>query len=143
MVIELDSVSDTNTLTREPDRAADLEARFQTEKEIADKHGYYYSVLSDDEKVAYRLAASCEGFDEEIHLLKTKIMSMQVLHPLNFSLLGRFIALLERLIKTQARLFRKGPEADSQKKMDDVSNRLSSSFGAPMNRAMRRAMARG
>ncbi len=113
------------------------------EKAIAGKHGYYYSVLSDEEKVAYRLAGSCEGLDEEIHLLRTRIMSMQVLQPFNFNLLGRFIGLLERLKKTQARLFKKEPDADSEKKLDKISDRLSSSFGAPMNRAMRRAMARG
>ena len=131
------------TATPVPDPAASLESRFQAEKAIADKHGYYYSVLSDEEKIAYRLAASCEGFDQEIQLLKAKIHSMQVLFPFNFNMLGRFISLLERLKKTHARLFNREREADSEKKMDDVSDKLSSSFGVPMNRAMRRAIARG
>jgi hypothetical protein len=136
-------VDDMNpTATPVPDPTASLEARFQAEKAIVDKHGYYYSVLSDEEKIAYRLAASREGFDQEIQLIMTKIHSMQVLFPFNFAMLGRFVNLLERLKKTHARLFNKEREADSEKKMDNISDRLSSSFGVPMNRAQRRAMAR-
>jgi len=131
------------TATPLPHPNGPFEVRLKAGREIVEKHGYYYPVLSDEEKIAYELAASCEGFVEEIRLLKTKIMSIQVLHPLNFNLLARFIGLLERLVKTQARLFKQEPEADSGKKSDNIPNRLSSSFGVPMNRAQRRAMARG
>jgi len=125
-----------------PDPNAPFDVRLKTERDIAEKHGYYYSVLSDEEKVAYELAASCEGFGEEIRLVKTKLHSLQVLFPFNFNMLCRLISLLERLNKTQARLFKQEPEADSGKKLDKISDKLSSSFGVPMNRAQRRAMAR-
>ena len=133
----------TANAATQPSQESDFEVRFLAEKTIADKHGYYYSVLSDEEKVAYELAASCEGFGEEIRLVKTKLHSLLVLFPFNFNLLCRFISLLERLNKTQARLFKQEPEADSGKKMYKISDKLSSSFGVPMNRAKRRAMARG
>ena len=134
--------SNTVSATTEPEQPS-FESRRATAAEINEEHGYYYSGLSDDDKIQYDLAAKEVGLGEEIKLLKTKIYSMQVLQPFNFALLGRFVQLLERLKKTHARLFNPEREADSEKKLDNISDKLSPSFGGPMNRAMRRAIARG
>ena len=132
------------TTATQPGHDSDLESRYRAAEEIADKYGYYYSVLSDEDKVQYRLAAKQEGLEEEIKLLKMRVHNMQVLCPFDYVLLAKFVALIERLQKTHARLFNKEREvADSDKKMDKISDRLSSTLGAPMNRAMRRALARG
>ena len=131
----------TVSATNEPQPS--FESRRATAAEINEEHGYYYSMLSDDDKIQYELAAKEVGLGEEIKLLKTKICSMQLLQPLNFALLGRFVQLLERLKRTQDRLFNQEREADTEKNLDSVSHKLPSSCGGPMNRAMRRAIARG
>jgi hypothetical protein len=142
MVNELVNTGDTDPTPRDPGKEAASDSRLQTENAFAAKHGYYYSVLSDEDKIAYEMAARQEGLSEEIKLVRTRIFSMQALFPFNFNMFARFIGLLERLVRTNARLFHQEHEADSEKKTDTISARLSPSFGVPMNRAMRRAMAR-
>ena len=112
---------------QEREREAALEAAFLAAKELADKHGYYYSVLSDKEKVQYRLALSREGFDQEIALLKTKMWSMQLLFPLNHSMFVRFINLLERLNKAQTNLSKKDDNLKPPKGLD----KMFGNFGFP------------
>ena len=133
--------SNAISATNEPQPS--YESRRAAASRIAEDHGYYYSMLSDDDKIQYELAAEEVGLGEEIKLLKTKICSMQLLQPLNFGLMGRFLQLLERLIRTQDRLFNQERESDIEKKLDNIPDKLSPSFGVPMNRAMRRAIARG
>jgi hypothetical protein len=99
---------------------AALEARYQAEKEIADKHGYYYSVLSDDEKIAYRLALDSEGFEQEIALLKARMKCMLPLYPYNPSILLRILSILERLQKTQSTVFKKDDSSRLEKAVENV-----------------------
>ncbi len=142
MVSELASRSDMDTATPEPNPAATLEVRYKSAEEVADKHGYYYSALSDEDKIEYRLAARQEGLTEEIKLLKMTLKNMYRIFPFDYMLFVKLMELIERLQTTHARLFNKERQADSGKKLDKISDRLSSSFGVPMNRAMRRAMAK-
>ena len=121
-------VEDMNTTAAlEPDKEAAVEARFLAAKEIADKHGYYYSVLSDEEKVEYRLALSREGFDQEIALLQTKMKSMQLLFPFNLAMIARFLNLLERLDKAQ----RAHSKHDEGSKPESAIDKMFSKFGFP------------
>jgi hypothetical protein len=101
-----------------------LEARFQAEKAFADKHGYYYSVLSDDEKIAYRLALAGEGFEQEIALLKAKMKCMLPLYPYNPSILLRILSILERLQKTQTALFKKEETSKLETAVENVFKKL-------------------
>ena len=112
-------VEDMNTAaTPEPDKDAAVEALFLAEKKIADKHGYYYSVLPDEEKAAYRLALSQEGFDQEIALLKTKMKSMQFLF--DPAMIVRFMNLLGRLYKAQRNLSKRDEDPKPQKPLDNM-----------------------
>ena len=115
------------TAAQEPNKEAAIEARFLAAKEIADKHGYYYSVLSGEEKVQYRLALSREGFDQEIALLQTKIKSMQLLLPFNPPMLARFPHLLERLHKAQTDLSKRDEDLKPKKALD----KMFGGFGFP------------
>ena len=82
-----------------PDHEAELEARYQAAKEFNDKHGYYYSVLSDEEKIQYRLALSAEGCDQEIALVKSRMRSMIGLDLFTPAMLIRFTNLIVTLQK--------------------------------------------
>ena len=120
----VENVNKNSPVEHNPDSAesqskeAALEAAFLAAKELADKHGYYYSVLPDEEKAAYRLALSQEGFDQEIALLKTKMKSMQFLF--NPAMIARFMNLLERLYKAQRNLSKQDEDPKPQKPLDNM-----------------------
>ena len=110
------------TPTQDPEAA--FEARLKAAKEIADKHGYYYSVLSDEEKVEYALALSGEGFEQEIALLKAKMKCMMLLYPYNMALMARILSILERLQKTQKALFNKDSATELEAAVEKVFIKL-------------------
>ncbi len=90
----------------DPKEAAFM-ARLNAAREIANKHGYYFSVLSEEEKVEYALALEREGFEHEIAFIKTKVKCMQILQPFNLSIVARLLMIADRLAKTQRALFTK------------------------------------
>ena len=104
----------------DPAREAAVEAAYLTAKEFAHKHGYYYSVLPDEEKPQYRLALEEKGFDQEIALVKTKMWSVNFLFPFNHALLARFINLLERLSKAQRNLEKREESLKAPKALDKM-----------------------
>jgi hypothetical protein len=120
MTDELNNNGPTPELSPE----AALEDRFQAEKAIDDKHGYYYSVLSDDEKIAYRLALAREGFEQEIALLKAKMKCMIPLYPYNPAIMCRILSILERLQKTQRTIFKKDDISQLETAVENVFNKL-------------------
>ena len=111
----------------DPEKKAALEAAYLVAKEIADKHGYYYSVLPDNEKAQYKLALQQKGFDQEIALIKTKMWSLQFLFPFNHALIARFIILFERLSKAQTNLAKKDENSKPPKGLD----KMFGGFGIP------------
>jgi hypothetical protein len=104
----------------DPAREAAIEAAYLSAKEFAHKHGYYYSVLPDNEKPQYKLALEEKGFEQEIALVKTKMWSVNFLFPFNHALIVRFITLFERLSKAQANLEKKAESLKAPKALDQM-----------------------
>jgi len=68
--------------------------------------GFYYSALTEEEKLEYDEVVETEGLLEEIYLMRIKTKSLARREPHNLILLMRLITCLERLIRTQFRLFK-------------------------------------
>jgi len=83
------------------------------EEEIK-QNGFYYYCLSEQERVFYKAARNSEGLLEEIRMLQAKIQYIQLVYPMNMSLLFRAIGILERLQKTHAALFGKDRTAEME-----------------------------
>ena len=127
-----------NNGTPKSSPGADFESRLKAAREIAEKHGYYYSVLSDEEKIAYELADPCEGFDQEIKLLKAKLNSMQLLYPFNLAMIARFMSLMERLQRAQKALFKKDDDSKPGTSLEKMLGSLAiprGLTGAPFRQA--------
>ena len=93
-------------------------------KEDIKKNGIYYYVLSEQERVFYAMARSCEGLQAEIELLEAKIMYIQAVYPANLGLLFRAISLLERLQKTQRLVFKKDDTSRLETAVENAFNKL-------------------
>jgi len=70
-----------------------------------DTKGFYYSALTDEEKLEYDRMIEMDGLSDEINLLRLKTRSLIKREPDNLMMLIRLITCLERLIRTQARFF--------------------------------------
>jgi hypothetical protein len=89
-------------MTRYTERSTEL-------KEIVKSHGFYWSVLTGDEQIMYEIAQTRLGLDDEINLIKTKIQSIAMLASVQaMSMLTRMIMCLDRLLKTNKIVFKKG-----------------------------------
>ena len=84
-----------------------------TEEEIK-KNGFYYYCLSEQERVFYKAARNSEGLQEEIHMLQAKIQYIQLVYPMNLSLLFRALSILDKLQKTHDALFNKDRTAQME-----------------------------
>jgi hypothetical protein len=71
-----------------------------------DTRGFYYSALTEEEKLEYDEVVETEGLLEEIYLMRIKTKSLARREPHNLILLMRLITCLERLVRTQFRLFK-------------------------------------
>ena len=67
----------------------------------ARKHGFYSKVLDETERLNYEKAIHIEGIDEEIALLRVKIMSLLERDPENVKLIVQATNTLVRLIRTR------------------------------------------
>lgn len=65
----------------------------------ARKHGFYSCVLDDTEQSNIAQAASLEGIDEEITVLRVKLQSVLVKDPDNILLILRAIETLAKLLR--------------------------------------------
>jgi len=74
--------------------------------DTGETRGFYYSALTEEEKLEYDEVVETEGLLEEIYLMRIKTKSLARREPHNLILLMRLITCLERLIRTQFRLFK-------------------------------------
>ncbi|MFC1910471.1 hypothetical protein ACFLXC_04195 [Chloroflexota bacterium] len=70
----------------------------------ARKHGFYSQALSKPDRKGLRQAASVEGVDEEIALLRLKLKSILINDPDNYRLIDQAISSLVRLLRTKNKL---------------------------------------
>ena len=70
------------------------------------KEGFYYSALTDEEKKEYDQVIKTEGLLDEIYLMRIKTKALAKREPNNLILLMRLVNCLERLVRTQFRLFK-------------------------------------
>ncbi|HEX78846.1 MAG TPA: hypothetical protein G4O19_01670 [Dehalococcoidia bacterium] len=67
----------------------------------ARKHGYYSRVLDEAEQLDFELATRVEGLDDEIALLRTKIISVLRHSPERMDLIMQATNTLARLVRTR------------------------------------------
>jgi hypothetical protein len=70
----------------------------------ARKHGFYSRVLDKKERQNIDLASSMEGIDEEITIIRVKLLSVLIKDPDNISLILRAIETLARLLRIKYHL---------------------------------------
>ncbi len=67
----------------------------------ARKHGYYSSVLTEEEQQEYERAMLIDGFDDEIALLRVKIKSLVDNNPENVRLITLALNTLTRMVMSK------------------------------------------
>lgn len=77
----------------------------------ARKHGFYSKVLDEKEQAAYDKAISVEGIDEEIALLRVKMISLLERDPENIRLISQATNTLIRLMLIKSDVDRKDPKS--------------------------------
>ena len=77
----------------------------------ARKHGFYSRVLDEKEQREYERAIEIEGLDEEIAMLRVKIMSVLEKDPDNVRLITQAINSLVRMVVLKSRM-ESGDEKD-------------------------------
>jgi hypothetical protein len=82
----------------------------------ARKHGFYSCVLDKDQKRRLKKAASVEGLDNEIVLLRVKLVSILENDPDNYTLILRIVSSLARLLRVREKL--------STTRNDDLRNAI-------------------
>lgn len=99
----------------------------------ARKHGFYSRVLDEAEKLDFEQAASVDGIDDEITLLRVKIKSILEKDPENIRLIMAATNALAGLVKTRYRISReqrKGLKEAISNVLRDVALPLGISVGA-------------
>lgn len=91
---------------------ARLDARVKAAIETARKHGFYYSVLGEQERIDY-IVARAHDDEDEIALLRAQIKAMLALNPYNFPVFVRLVSLLDR-IRTSRRAASKHMDKSEQ-----------------------------
>ena len=86
---------DPNQACLDPEEEAKFQARLKVAAEVAKKHGYYFSVLGEEQRVDYVIALA-EGDSEEIALLRSEVKGM-IATVRNTSVFGHLISLLDRM----------------------------------------------
>jgi|WetSurMetagenome_2_1015567.scaffolds.fasta_scaffold1523246_1 hypothetical protein len=76
-----------------------------TPNESPVKHCLYFVSFTEEEKTFYEEAIKAEALEEEITLLRVRIMSLALHQPDNISLLLRALACLDRLCRTNKKVF--------------------------------------
>jgi hypothetical protein len=81
----------------------------------------YYASFSDDEKAFYEQARQVEALDDEIVLLRVRIMSLAMHKPDDISMLLRALTCLERLCKTNRKVFLRNQENAEKIKQNTIA----------------------
>ncbi|MFC2015028.1 hypothetical protein ACFLUP_03450 [Chloroflexota bacterium] len=103
----------------------------------ARKHGFYSKVLDEAEQLSFEVATSVEGIDDEIALLRVKIMSLLERDPENIRLIMQATNTLERLIKTRYNISkedRKGLKEAIANVLKDVALPLGIGIGTTLKK---------
>ncbi len=87
---------DPNQACLDPEEEARFQARLKVAAEVAKKHGYYFSVLGEEQKVDYVIALA-EGEGEEIALLKSEVKATKATLHYNASVFAHLISLVDRM----------------------------------------------
>ena len=77
----------------------------------ARKHGFYSKVLDEKEQADFDQAISVEGIDEEIALLRVKMISLLERDPENIRLITQATNTLIRLMLIKSNVDRKDPKS--------------------------------
>ena len=77
----------------------------------ARKHGFYSKVLDEEEQAAYDQAIFVEGIDEEIALLRVKMISLLERDPENIRLISQAANTLIKLILIKYNVDRNDPKS--------------------------------
>jgi hypothetical protein len=73
----------------------------------ARKHGFYSRVLDEKEQAEYEKALLIEGIDEEIAMLRVKIIALIERDPENIKLITRAVTTLLNMVKTRHKISKK------------------------------------
>ncbi len=87
---------DPNQACLDPEQEAEFQARLKVAAEVANKHGYYFSVLGEEQRLDY-VVALAEGDSEEIALLKSEVKATKATLHYNVSIFAHLISLLDRM----------------------------------------------
>ena len=87
-------------------------------------HGFYYSALTDDERLEYDRALGVQGLDHEIALLRIKTKSLAIFDPRNIALIVRALKTLESLIKARYAIFKEDAGENLREIMTEMMNQL-------------------
>ena len=107
----------------DPDEEAHFQAHLNAAIEVARKHGYYYSVLDEQQRIDYVMALAHDD-EDEIALLRAQIKSVLVLYPYNISVFARLLSILERMRKAHRAASTQDKTAQLQAAVETVFRNL-------------------
>ncbi len=87
---------DPNQACLDPEEEARFEARLKVAAEVAKKHGYYFSVLGEEQRIDY-VVALADGEGEEIALLKSEVKATKATLRYNTSVFAHLVSLVDRM----------------------------------------------
>ena len=87
---------DPNQFCLDPEEEARFDARLKVAAQVAKKHGYYFSVLGEEQRIDY-VVALAEGEGEEIALLKSEVKATKATLRYNVSVFAHLLSLLDRM----------------------------------------------
>ncbi len=87
---------DPNQACLDPEEEARFEARLKVAAQVAKKHGYYFSVLGEEQRIDY-VVALAEDEGEEISLLKSEVKSTKATLRYNTSVFAHLVSLVDRM----------------------------------------------
>ncbi len=87
---------DPNQACLDPEEEARFEARLKVAAQVAKKHGYYFSVLGEEQRIDY-VVALAEGEVEEVALLKSEVKALKAMDRYNNSVFAHLVSLVDRM----------------------------------------------
>ncbi len=78
-----------------------------TPAEPEKKRCIYYDAFTEQEKAIYEQVRDADALDEEITLLRVKILSLAIREPANMTTLLRALVCLDRLCRTNVKVFKR------------------------------------
>ncbi|MBN2240822.1 MAG: hypothetical protein JW712_13695 [Dehalococcoidales bacterium] len=97
----------------------------------ARKHGFYSKVLDESEQAEYEKAVQVEGFDEEIAMLRVKIMSLLEKDPQNVRLITQAINSMVRMMEMKHQM-ELGDDNDLMDRIKEYLEQVAVQFGVTL-----------